>query len=74
MVRAQAQRNVVALFGLLHLALLLQRVGQVAVCVRKVGLQINRPAVRIDGQIDQTLLVIHASQITVHHGIVGRQV
>jgi hypothetical protein len=50
---AQPQRRVVALLGLGHLTLLLQRVRQVAVGVREVGLQFDGASVRVDGQVYQ---------------------
>lgn len=54
-----------------HLALFLECIGQIAVCVRKVGLQFNGSPVCVNGQVNETLLVINARQVTVHNGIVG---
>ena len=49
----QPERRVVALLGLGDQALLLERVGQVAVGVREVGLQLDGVTVRVDGQVNQ---------------------
>ena len=50
---AELEGRVVAFFRLGHVALLLQGVGQVAVRVGEVGLQLDGPPVRVDGQVDQ---------------------
>ena len=47
------ERRVVAFLRLLHQSLLLEGVGEVAVGVREVGLQLYGAAVRVDGQVDQ---------------------
>lgn len=49
----EAERRVVAVFALRDEALLLERVGQVAVRVREVGLQLDGAPVRVDRQVDQ---------------------
>lgn len=59
--------------GVTYIALLLERVGQVAVGIGEVWLQLDGAAVRVDGQVDQTLLVIHARQVAMHHCMVGAQ-
>ena len=51
--RTQSQRRVVALLGILHVSLLLQRVRQVAIRVREVRLQLNRTSVRVDGEVNE---------------------
>lgn len=71
---AQPQGRVVAVLRLGHLALLLEGVGQVAVGIGEVGLQLDRSPVRVDGEIDEALFVVHTGQVSVHNGIVGAQV
>lgn len=56
-----------------YIALLLEGVGQVTVGVREVGLQLDGAAVRVNGQVDKTLLVVDARQVAVDDGMVGAQ-
>jgi len=53
----QSQCRVVALLRVLHVALLLQRVRQVAVRVREVRLQLDRATVRVNRQVNQPAIV-----------------
>lgn len=57
-----------------HLSLLLERIRQVAIGVREVWLQLDRPAIRVDRQIDEALLIVNARQISMDDCVVGRQV
>lgn len=57
-----------------HLSLLLERVGQIAVGVWEVGLQFDGSPVRVNGQVNQSLLVVNARQVAMHHRIVGGQI
>ena len=71
---AQLQCRVVALLRLGHHALLLERVGEVAVGVGEVGLQLDGAPVGVNGQVDKALLVVDAGQVAVHHRMVLAQV
>lgn len=51
-----------------------ERVCQVAEGVRKVRLQFDGTSVCVNSQIDKTLFVVDARQITMDDGIVGRQI
>ena len=70
MCRTQLQSLVVALNSLGQLSLLLEGIGEVAVCIGKVGLELNGSSVGINGQFSQPLLVVHAGQIAVDNGMV----
>lgn len=74
MSRAEPQRCVVAFFCLGNLALLFECIGQVAICIGEIGLQLDCTTVSIDCKIDKTLFVVDTCQITVDNGIVGRQI
>ena len=50
---AEPEGRVVAVLRLRHQSLLLQGVGQVAVGVGEVGLQLDRPPVSVDRKVNQ---------------------
>lgn len=50
---AELESGVVGGFGLRHQSLLLERVREIAVGVRKVWLQLDRSAISVDRQVDQ---------------------
>lgn len=54
-----------------HIALLLQSVGQVAVGIWEVWLELDGPAVRVNGQVNETLLIVHTCQVAMDHRMVG---
>ena len=51
--RAEAERRVVALLGLDHLTLFLERVRQIAVGIWEVRLELDRAPVCVDRKIDE---------------------
>lgn len=56
-----------------YIAFFLKSIGKIAVSVREVRLQLNSASIGVDGQIDQTLLVVHAGQVAVDYGVIGAQ-
>lgn len=70
----QPQCRVVALLRLLHLPFLLERVGEVAVRIGEVRLQLDSTAICVDSQVDESLLVVDARQVSVYDGIVWGKV
>lgn len=67
-------RSVAITSGLAHLSLFLERIRKITISVRKVGLKFDRPAVGVDGEVDEPLFVINAGQVPVDDGIVRTQV
>lgn len=56
-----------------YIPLFFKSIGKIAVSIREVRLQLNSTSIGVNGQIDQTLLVVHASQVAVDYGVVGAQ-
>lgn len=56
-----------------YISFLLQCVCQIAVGIGEVGLQLNGPPVGVDGQVDESLFVVDAGQVSVNHCMVGAQ-
>lgn len=48
--------GIVTFFRFNHLSLFLESVRQIAVCIRKIWLQLNSTTIRINGQIDEPIL------------------
>ena len=67
----ELESRVVALLGLMNQPLLLESIGQVAVGVREVGLQLNSSSIGIDGQVDEPLLIVDTGEVTMDDGMVG---
>lgn len=53
-----------------YIALLLQRICQIAVSVREVRLQFNGTAISVDGEINKSLLIIDAGQVSMDNGVI----
>lgn len=51
--KSHLQSSHVSGLGLLYESLLFERVRQIAVSIREVGLQLDCPAVRVNGQVNQ---------------------
>lgn len=56
-----------------YTAFLLQGIGQVAVGVREVGLELNGPPVGVYGQVYQALLIVHTGKVAVHNCVIWAQ-
>lgn len=56
-----------------YIALFLKSVGKITVSVGEVRLQLNSTSIGVNGQIDQTLLIVHAGQVAVDDSMVGAQ-
>ena len=56
-----------------YIALLFEGVGSITIGIWEVWLQLNGSAVRVDGQVDQALLVVHTCQVAVDNSMVGTQ-
>lgn len=56
-----------------YIALLLQCIGQIAVSIREVRLQLNGTTVSVNGKVNKTLLIVDAGQVTMDHSMVGAQ-
>ena len=67
----ELESRVVALLGLMNQPLLLESIGQVAVSVREVWLQLNSSSIGIDGQVDEPLLIVDTGEVTMDDGMVG---
>lgn len=74
MIRAQTQRCIVAVLSILNLPLLFVGIGEVAVCVWEVGLEIDGSTVCVNCQVNEALFIVDARQVSVHHSIVGREI
>ncbi|KAI1234735.1 hypothetical protein IHE44_0003112 [Lamprotornis superbus] len=48
-------------------------IGQVAVGIRKVGLELNGPPVGVYGQVYQALLIVHTGKVAVHNCMIWAQ-
>ena len=67
----ELESRVVALLGLMNQPLLLESIGQVAVSVREVWLQLNSSSIGVDGQVDEPLLIVDTGEVTMDDGMVG---
>ncbi len=56
-----------------YIAFLLQCISEIAVCIRKVWLQLNGTTVSINGQVNQTLLIVHTRQVSMDNSMVRAQ-
>lgn len=56
-----------------YAAFLLKGVGQVAVSIGEVRLQLNGTLIGVYGQVDQTLFIIDTGQVAVHNCMVWTQ-
>ena len=66
----QLECRVVTLLALLHQPLLLEGVGQVAVGIREVRLQLDGSSVGINGEVDETLLIVNTGEIAMDDGMI----
>lgn len=56
-----------------YIAFLLEGICQIAVGIREVGLQFNSPTVGVDSQVNEALLIVDTSQVSMNDCMVWAQ-
>lgn len=56
-----------------YIAFFLKSIGKIAVSIREVRLQLNSTSIGVNGQIYQSLLVVHTGQVPMDYSMVGAQ-
>lgn len=70
MARTETEGCIVAIFRFGDLAFFFEGVGKVAIGIREVWLEFNSTTVSVDCKVDETLLVVDTSEVSVDDCIV----